>query len=261
MRTKLLVFLFPLLLFAAHPVFYLDNSWQLVDPTKVQQPHIDYMFLCPHHSLAGLRLVMAHETTQGTLDSYLAACVQMNNQMPSTVARRLGPYTTARGLKGELLEIESEGNFGKMSTIQLITQKDSVAHILTITTDKKSFLKQQKILMAVFDSFDLCDDPLSAYLPEKAAAAFKNSIDALRSQLYHLAETRLRTGKEDASALYEKFGAAWREAPSFKEKSWPAFAHLIHNHYQHLGPIWELEALKYLGARLLTPPKKSEKKI
>lgn len=259
----------PISLFAAHPVFELDKKWQLVDPSKIEPSCIDYMFLKNSHSVAGLRLVMAHEKTSGTLDDYLNACVKMNNQTPGTEARRLGKYKTKSGCTGELLEIESDGILGRMRAIQFITLHSEMAHILTVTTDKKSFLKEQKELMSVFDSLKISDDPLADFLPEKMADTLKMSIDQMRSRIRSLATKHVdkyltskaplplqKAASEDnrmrqIHLLEEKISLNWRETKGFKGEVWPGFAKLIEKHFSEMSPIWQFEALKYCAQRLL----------
>lgn len=224
-------------LFAAHPLFKLSNQWQIIDPRELKGEHFDYMFLNAGHSIAGLRLVLAHEPIEGSLDAYLTACVKLNQETPGTKARRLGSYTTKQGLKGELLEVEADGVFGRMTSIQLITRCEKTAYVLTITTDKKNFLKEQKTLMEIFDSFWFSEDPIEDCLEPKVAHSLKSHLASFNAKARHIAQ---KSGL-DCNEVFAK----WRASPEFCNKLWPGFARLIEKHFGGLGPIWQLEALKW----------------
>lgn len=236
----LLIFAAPL--FASHPLFDLGPKWQIVDPRQLQNGHFDYMFLNAGHSIAGLRLILAHEPISGSLDEYLAACIKLNQESPGTKARRLGPYTTKRGLKGELLEVEADGMFGRMTTLQLITERNKVAYVLTITTDKKSFLKEQKTFMEIFNSFWFSEDPINDCLDPKIAKSLKDHLTHFNTAALEIAE---KAGVESAELF-----AAWRASPDFCDKLWPRFARLIEKHFAKLGPIWQLEVLKWCANQI-----------
>jgi len=240
-------YLVALLLFAAsglavHPLFDLGPKWQIVVPRELKGEHFDYMFLNAGRSIAGLRLVLAHEPIEGTLEEYLTACVKLNQVNPGTKARRLGSYTTKRGLKGELLEVEADGIFGRMTTVQLITAQDEIAYVLTITTDKKSFLKEQKTLMEIFDSFWLCDDPIEECLAPKVAATLKQHLASFNTAASKIV---LKVGAQP-----EELFDQWRNSPVFCEKLWPSFARLVEKHFADLGPIWQLETLKWCASHI-----------
>lgn len=239
-------------LYAMHPLFDLGPKWQIVDPRELQGEHFDYMFLNSGNSIAGLRLVLAHESFEGTLNEYLTACVKLNLENPGTKARRLGPYTTKHGLKGELLEVEADGVFGRMTTIQLITQLDKTAYVLTLTTDKKSFLREQKTLMEIFDSFRFSKDPIAEQLDAKVAKSLKDHLARFNATAAQIAQK--------AGVDREKLFDAWRQSPEFCEKLWPGFARLIEKHFAKLGPIWQLETLKWCAHQIQNfsfPEKKS----
>lgn len=239
---------------ALHPLFELDRHWQIVDPSEYKDNGcIDYMFLKSGKTLAGLRLVLSHEETDLSLERYTNACLKANRQSPKTLARRVGSYTTKRGLKGELISVERDGAVGRMVCMQLISIHDRKATVLTITTGKSGLAKEQAEIMAIFDSFRMSENPLSDELSSEQATLIESCLKSVQTKITELAKLRCKADQIDQhqiSTLRTELCERWRQSPEFSSELWPAYCKLLEKHFSDRGPIWLIETLRWSASQL-----------
>jgi len=242
----------------------------------------------------GLSAVVATETSDLSLEAYGKAVKKLIQEDPKCEWRKLGFLKSGLD-KGLLAEIDHPSPYGPITMLQFITKRNKTFFILTLAANKEEFIEKRSEFMQIVRSFELAKSPLDWLKPKQSTVLLsifeelkKSAEKRILAQkapqkaepyapesITQAALPPLKKEKGDiqpcASVLLEQIGKASLEHTScemmgiffaseeFQKRLWPKFGEVIHKHFGHLGPAWELEALLFIQHEFIHLPKESSK--
>lgn len=140
---------------ALHCLFTPPDGWEIADPkTPAKRALVGFVDKSKSGFCPSLNLT--HETVNLTMKEYLAI-VQKNCQAKKQKWRQLGTIETQSG-NAQLVEIETQTQFGPVRLLQAILQMEDDIFILTAGTLKKDFGKHASKVERSFRSMSICED-------------------------------------------------------------------------------------------------------
>ena len=280
----------------AAPLFKLDSEWKLAQISNKGQRGVRAVFIRQSDGPRGLSAVVATETSELSLDAYGKAVKKLIQESPKSDWRKLGSLKVGSD-KGLLAEVDQPSPYGPLTMLQLITKRDQTFFILTVAAGKEEFIEKRSELMQIVRSFELVKNPLEWLEPSQSAlllglfeglskSAEKRLIAEKTSptaQPYnpenaaHAASAPLKKESPSdiepcASVLLDQLDqvsiehktremiSAFFASEKFQKELWPKFGGVIHKHFGHLGPAWELETLAFIQHAFIKLPAKALKK-
>lgn len=278
----------------ASPLFKLDSEWKLIQVSPNESGGIRSTFIKKSKGPRGLSAVVATETSKLSLEAYGKAVKKLVQEDPKCEWRKLGFLKSGLD-KGLLAEVDHPSPYGPITMLQFITKKDTTFFILTLTANKEEFVDKRSELMQIVRSFELAKNPLEWLRPKQSTILLsifeelkKSAEKCVLAQKAHqkaepytpesitqAASPLLKKEKSDiqpcTSVLLDQIGKASLEHTSrkmmgvffaseeFQKRLWPKFGEVIHKHFGHLGPAWELETLLFIQREFIHLPEESSK--
>jgi len=139
--------------------FIPPDKWEIANP-KLYPPYIEISFIKKSISTCRPTLNLAIQKTVLNLDEYTNEAKKTHTNEPQTICRILDKIKLPQGLVN-ICQINKTTNSVNFELLQMIFVKNNYAYVLTGACKKDEILKNYKIFMKVFRSFQLIDDLFS----------------------------------------------------------------------------------------------------